>query len=228
MYSLQVQWRLGPRSQDILPLDLYGAVESSDQDTYSCLTSSDFVVSMPSTVTLEAMACDVPTCCINYSNGPELVQAAWNIRSSELICNELKSLFSRDHRRLLYQRYLLHDQMRLDSPASPRVAMLMKEMVEKSKGHQDTSAQNRLSSTHLSVPCYNHNVHYDYRPERLFPAHPLFARDDSDHLASELSNLRIYSRYLESLLNVASVRKILLGRIVKLLKRCHFKVRRFS
>lgn len=193
-----ITWRIGPRTADFLPGDLIGSVEAGGDDLFSSLLKATHVISLPSTATLEAMALDIPTCILDYSHTPKLLQAAWNINSLSNMHLELSSFFVAEESRMLLQRYFLHDQVRMDSPASNRVFSLMNLMIHLNRSSRAKGQVPVFPPTMVPGDYRHGNVSYDYSPERLFPAHPVFARpNDRDQLASEIAHLRIYTRSLE-------------------------------
>jgi hypothetical protein len=196
--SINITWRLGATSPQIIPHPIVGDIDNSDQPLINILQNTDAVIASPSTAVLEAMSMDIPTCIMDYLNKPEFLQAAWVIRSKESIQSELKYLLAKDERRMLFQRYLLHDQFRLDSPASPRVAHLMQAMIAIAKHNKEHGTKHPFPTNISSQPNYASFSPYHYAPRDLFPAHPLFSRSDSDEMACELGHLRLHCKFLEN------------------------------
>jgi hypothetical protein len=190
-------WRYGPRSPEVLPSSLHGSVENTGT-LFDALAKADFVISSPSTATLEAMSMDIPTCIIDYLNKPEFIQAAWSIRSNNEMREVIESLLNSEENRMTYQRYLLHDQMRLDGLATPRVFALMQKMISISKASLMKGLKPDYSKIDTDPFCYSSLVPYSYHPEFLFPAHSLFVRSDTDELKAELGHLRLRVQQLEN------------------------------
>jgi len=195
--NLAVTWRTGPRSPDVLPPEVFGSIDRGKDTLFEALTHADFVVSSPSTATLEAMSMEVPTCILDYSGSPELLHAAWVIRSTDFMEEELESLFNGDDRRLQMQRYLVHDQIRIDSPASARISKLLQEMIS-------TAVRCRSEGRELTFPAsmipradYSAQTPYHYAPEALFDSHPLFCLSELAELNRELADLHRYCSLLE-------------------------------
>jgi hypothetical protein len=226
--TINVTWRLGPTSPQIIPSPVVGNIDNSDRPIIDILQHSDAVIASPSTAVLEAMSMDIPTCILDYLNKPEFLQAAWVIRNKESIQAELKSLFAKDERRMLFQRYLLHDQFRLDSPASPRVANLMLGMISIAKQNKDPGAKHLFPANMSSLPNYASSSPYHYAPHDLFPAHPLFSRSDSDEMACELGHLRLYCRSLENSLRQTTDSKALARAVLSRIKAKLFSHRFYS
>jgi hypothetical protein len=194
---LNVVWRYGPRSPKVLPADLFGIVEN-DTSLFEALASSDYVIASPSTAALEAMSMDIPTCLIDYSGLPEFVHAAWVIRSKSTIDQEFCSLIKAPENRMNYQRFLLHDQIRMDGLATPRVCTLMQNMISLAESCLQQGVQPDFSRLRVDSPDFSYIQPYAYNPDLLFPAHPLFARSDVESLKCELGHLRLRLNQVES------------------------------
>jgi hypothetical protein len=80
-YNLKITWRGGPRSPDEMPAEIVGSIDQGKCSLFEALENGDFVISSPSTATLEAMSMEIPTCILDYSGSHELLHAAWVIRS---------------------------------------------------------------------------------------------------------------------------------------------------
>ena len=194
--QFNVVWRYGPRSPTLLPPDLCGTIEN-DTSLYEALSTSDYVIASPSTAVLEAMSMDIPTCIIEYSSLPEFVHSAWMIRSSLTMDQEFRLLLKSSENRMNYQRYLLHDQMRMDGLATPRVCTLIQDMISLAKRCAQTGEHPDYSILRVDSPDFSCIQPYAYNPELLFPAHPLFARSDFDSIISELGHYKLRLKQLE-------------------------------
>ena len=223
--KLKVTWRVGATSPDILPTPLTGIIDKDEYPIISLLANSDFVIASPSTAVLEAMSMDIPTCIIDFLNKPEFLQAAWNIRSEEFMHQELLSLFSMDERRMLFQRYLLHDQMRLDAAASPRIAELMQAMTNIAHLNLAQGRKVEFPDSMVSLASYQGSYCYPYKPQELFPAHPIFSRSDTDVLACEFGHLRMHCKNLETELACMSDHSRREQGVKRLLKRALQKIK---
>jgi hypothetical protein len=192
-----IVWRIGPRSPEVMPAEVVGRIDRSGCSLLEALQQADAVISSPSTATLEAMSMEIPTCVLDYVSSPELLQAAWTIRSKDAMGPELRSLFGLDERRMQFQRYLIHDQMRIDAPASPRVGQLMRDMVALAEQCRAGGREPTFPAEMVSGFEYSDQLPYHYAPDQLFPAHPIFSRPDSSQLQRELANLQHYCALLE-------------------------------
>jgi hypothetical protein len=196
-YNLKITWRGGPRSPDVMPAEMVGSIDQGKGSLFEALENADFVISSPSTATLEAMSMEIPTCILDYSGSPELLDAAWTIRSKEFIAKELESLFTNDIRRMQLQRYLIHDQIRMDSSSSARVSQLMLDMISIADRSRSEGSDLTFPASMVPGHDYSSQTPYHYAPERLFESHPLFGLSELADLNRELAELHRYCSLLE-------------------------------
>jgi len=196
-YNLKITWRGGPRSPDVMPAEIVGSIDQGKCSLFEALENADFVISSPSTATLEAMSMEIPTCILDYSGSPELLHAAWVIRSKEFIAEELESLFTNDVRRMQLQRHLVHDQIRIDSPSSARISQLMLDMISIAERSRSEGRDLTFPASMVPGHDYSSQSPYHYAPERLFESHPLFSLSELADLNRELAELHRYCSLLE-------------------------------
>lgn len=199
-YNLQITWRGGPRSPDVMPAEMVGSIDQGKCSLFEALENADFVISSPSTATLEAMSMEIPTCILDYSGSPELLNAAWVIRSKEFIefiAEELESLFKTDVRRMQLQRYFVHDQIRLDLSSSARISQLMLDMISIAERSRSEGSDLIFPAAMVPGLDYSSQTPYHYAPEKLFESHPLFGLSELADLNRELAELHHYCSLLE-------------------------------
>jgi len=196
-YNLTVIWRGGPRSPDVMPVEMVGSIDQGKCSLFQALENADFVISSPSTASLEAMSMEIPTCILDYSGSPELLHAAWVIRSKEFIAEELESLFTTDVRRMQLQRHLVHDQIRIDSSSSARISQLMLDMISIAERSRSSGIDLTFPASMVPGHDYSSQSPYHYAPERLFESHPLFSLSELADLNRELAELHRYCSLLE-------------------------------
>jgi hypothetical protein len=135
------------------------------------------------------MARQIPTCIVDYTNSPAYLHAGWRITSKDHIKDEIESMASNNFRRMAFQRYLLHDQLRIDSPAAPRVAKLIIDMIRISKLAKEQKSNISYPRFMTEECAYHSELTWD--SSGLFPAHPIFTRSKSDEIKAELGHLRL-------------------------------------
>jgi hypothetical protein len=180
-----------------MPAEIVGSIDQGKCSLFEALENADFVISSPSTATLEAMSMEIPTCILDYSGSPELLHAAWVIRSKEFIAEELESLFTNDVRRMQLQRHLVHDQIRIDSPSSARISQLMLDMISIAERSRSSGIDLTFPASMVPGHDYSSQTPYHYAPERLFESYPLFSLSELADLNRELAELHRYCSLLE-------------------------------
>jgi hypothetical protein len=190
-HHYEITWRLSKKLRYKIPFDLVGRVQYPNICLFESLPFYDVVISLPSTAILESMSLGLPTCILDYLPGPDYIQAAWTMRNQGDIEEQIDSLLSANEEYLHYQHYLLHDQLRLDSPSTPRIVRLIQDMIDLAQNKTHHVAIHYLSPASASSSQYSYCPPYDYNPADLFPAYPLFARGADDEIISELYHLRM-------------------------------------
>lgn len=120
-----VVWRVCSRLQKVLKVTSDLVTPLGD-----VLNSVDAVISAPSTLIIEAMLARRPVAVLDYFDTPAYVSAAWQIRSSSHLASVIPALFEPRSERLFHQEMELKRQLRIDGPATPRLAALMLRMIE--------------------------------------------------------------------------------------------------
>jgi hypothetical protein len=193
----QVVWR--PGDPAFLPHDPIGRVSLMNEETaLEVLKSTDAFITTPSTIALEAMAMGIPTCVVDYTNSPRFLNAAWYISAFAHIGQELTSLLKPSERRMQFQRFLLHDQLRCDDFAAPRVAKLIVDMIDHARKSRENASTLAFPTLMVDQAQGVKNFSYPYRPDLLFPAHQVFQREDADVVKAENGHLYLAVSALES------------------------------
>jgi hypothetical protein len=155
------------------------------------LATVDATISTPSTVLLESMLMGLPTAILDYTNVPQFVSAAWTISAASHLPLVLDELRSPSEPKLLFQRYVLHDQLECRSPATPRLARLVREIMRLGDSCRNNGGPLELPSRILPLDHGEHHmpdVSFDMR--RLYPDHPVFSQMDRSILQVEVEQLR--------------------------------------
>jgi len=217
-----VVWR--PGNKDYLPMNPVGRVsDASHEALLDILKGSRVFITTPSTAALEAMLLGIPTCVADYTNSPRFLNSAWFISAENHLDQELTALLSPTAQRLQFQQHLLHDQVRCDSLAAPRVAQLIEEMVAHARFLRARNSELNLPPSMVPALQEFEEFSYPYRPELLFPAHPVFCRTDLPAIQAENGHLHLKISALEAELR----RRSMARHITDFLKRLvHFAARR--
>jgi len=186
----RIIWRL----QDELFDELFeqgSATNHAGDKLADLLHQADALITTPSTVMLEGMLCGIPVAVIDYTNSPQYVQSAWSITASEHISQVLTELRMPPQSKLVLQDYYLHDALECYSPAGPRLARLIEEMLRiKSAG----IAMKKKLGFPLNILEQTRGSHH--LPEarfdlaKLYPHHPVYSDYDKSSLQAELLHCR--------------------------------------
>ncbi len=179
-------WRLAPVIADELGIEN----DSSYGSLADALDHVDAVISTPSTVLLEGMLQGVPAIALDYTNSPQFVRAAWVISSRDHIEPILRDLEKPSTNRMLFQDFVLHDELECLTPAAPRVAELAMAMIRAGRLCRSRKVQLELPTRILNDPQNGHHL-----PEKRHDLRNLYpGRPDFDHqvpvLQSEILQLR--------------------------------------
>lgn len=120
-----VRWRVAERIATKLNLP---AEACSSGPLAAELQPATAVITMPSTVQLEAMLHRCPVATLDFFHVPNYVPAAWQITASEHFAVVIPQMFDPCPLRQFYQENVLRDQLWCQSPASERMWALIGSM----------------------------------------------------------------------------------------------------
>lgn len=187
--DLRVVYRLTQGLADALEVE--SSLDSMEGgELHQLLRRVSAVITTPSTVLLESMLLRLPTACLNYHACPEYLWPAWTIGKRDDAESIIDELISPSHAKRLYQDYVLQDALRVDGPASPRLAALIEAMVKQPAGRRKRPAPAAGGPLIDPPPGVRPSPLFDL--SKLYPEHPTLANLDRVQLQLELSTLRRY------------------------------------
>jgi hypothetical protein len=186
--NVETLWRITRGLHRELDIEQTAIRDIGGGELHSALRQVDAVITTPSTAMLEAMLCGLPVAILDYHNVPHYVNAAWRITCREQIPPVLEDLAEAPLPRMLFQDYCLHDALCCDTPALPRLAQLIEDMLLHRRntlqaGERSLVFPHRMvqdAADHVSWP----SEQFDLR--RLYPHHSVFGRTDVVATQSEL------------------------------------------
>ena len=107
---VDVIWRIDERLAKSLDI-----LNNHDKDLNNVLRKAKAVITFPSTVALESMLNNIPTCIIDYRNVPRLIKSAWQISNKHEITKTVHELIFPSAEKLLFQQFCIDDQLTQDS-----------------------------------------------------------------------------------------------------------------
>lgn len=156
-------------------------------ELHDILATVDAVITTPSTAMLESMLSGQPVALLDYHNCPHYVPAAWRISCEEHIGPVLDELKAGPLARMLYQEFCLEDALACRTPALPRMAHLIDEMLRIRK--ECLAAGKPLEYPHRIVQDPAERVAWPseaFDLEKLYPHHRVFSNREVTVLQAEL------------------------------------------
>jgi hypothetical protein len=117
--------------------------DMSGQTILETLQECDALVSTASTVLLEGMLLGLPCAILDYYHTPLYLDAAWRISAQDHLHDTLLEILIPPANKLIFQSYVLQDNLECRSPALPRMQRLIEGMIE--IGRQSRSTGKPLS-----------------------------------------------------------------------------------
>lgn len=184
---LELVWRLSDGLESQLGVGDDVAIE--DREPLSqVLDSVDAVLTTPSTIYLESVLRKLPTAWLDFHNSPQYISSAWTISSSNQIDSVVSELASPPSHKMMYQDFVLHDQLANQTPATPRLLKLIRGLV-------DAGCEARENGIPISLPS---RILTEEREQAdadgegidiaaLYPGNEVFENNDPQRLQIELS-----------------------------------------
>ncbi len=184
---LELVWRLSDGLESQLGVGDDVAIE--DREPLSqVLDSVDAVLTTPSTIYLESVLRKLPTAWLDFHNSPQYISSAWTISSSNQIDSVVSELASPPSHKMMYQDFVLHDQLANQTPATPRLLKLIRGLV-------DAGCEARENGIPISLPS---RILTEEREQAdadgegidiaaLYPGNEVFGNNDPQRLQIELS-----------------------------------------
>lgn len=184
---VEVVWRLSDGLESELGVGDDLAIE--DREPMSqVLDSVDAVLTTPSTIYLESVLRKLPTAWLDFHNSPQYISSAWTISSSDQIDSVVNELASPPSHKMMYQNFVLHDQLANQTPATPRLLELIQSLVEAGCMAREKGVPITLPSRILAEEAGQAAlVGGESQIDVLHPGQEVFGNDDTRRLQVELA-----------------------------------------
>ena len=130
---IEVVWRLSDGLESDIGLELESSENESDPDQRppigEAMESVDAVITTASTMILESMLRKRPTAVLDFHNSPCYFSTPWMIKSSDQIGFTIGELAAPPKHKMMFQEFVLQDQLEFRTPAKPRMLELVEAMV---------------------------------------------------------------------------------------------------
>jgi hypothetical protein len=127
--GVTVLWRVSGSVAAVLQVENQ-MNEISSLELAAVIDRADAVITTPSTAMLEAMLLGRPVAALDYHNVPRFVPTAWTISAASHIEPVVTELLHPLATKKAFQHDCLADCLECDGPAAPRVATLIRKMIE--------------------------------------------------------------------------------------------------
>ena len=124
-HKVKFNWRISDQIASLI-----GAETSFDRTLEEDLKNSSAVITMPSTVMLEAMYAHKPVALLDYTLSPHYVSAGWTMSSRHQILPIINELLDPSTYKVSFQQTVLADALQIKESASARMIRLVNKMVE--------------------------------------------------------------------------------------------------
>ena len=184
--QLEVTWRL----TDGLEKSIGLSVESDSQAVplETVINQVDAVLTTPSTLYFESILRRVPTAILDFHNCPQYVPSAWTISAPGHIEDTLSELTDPPAARMLYQDWVLAEQLECRSPAGDRMIELISAMVACRQASLDEGKPLQLPARILADPNQGFSrVSESFDLKTLFPNNTLFDQQDAQRQQIEFA-----------------------------------------
>jgi hypothetical protein len=185
--AIEVVWRVTRGLSEKLGVsNRLKELETAELSTV--LAEVDAVITTPSTAILESMLVGRPVAVLDYHNSPRFVQTAWTVSAPDHLSEVIQELLEPPESKMLFQRACLHDNLRCDGPAAPRVTRLIEEMARWAGERRRRGESLPLPPNMLRFPeTDDEGVLPPLRS--LYPGVPVFSASDPESLRVRLARL---------------------------------------
>lgn len=154
----------------------------------AAIENADAVITTPSTIYLESAIRGLPTAILDFTNSPQFVSSAWLLNSPDHFDETLKELADPPAAKILFQEFVLSDQLQCTEPAADRMVELVVRMVEIGQQQRSSRQPLHLPGRILEMPGEPGGSATIDRSE-LFPNNAAFQTLEVERLQAELSQL---------------------------------------
>lgn len=186
--GFEIVWRVTKSLEKIIGVT-NTLQELSTLELTQVLSRVDAVITMTSTAILEAMLMGRPVAALDYFNVPRFVPTAWTISAPEHFLAVVPEMLNPPPAKMLFQQDCWRYCLRSDGPAAPRVAELIRKMVEISRSLREVAGTSTFPVNLLAF--------HDWLPAgapvplaQLYEGQQVFAADDVQSLRVRFARLQ--------------------------------------
>ena len=189
---IEVVWRLSDGLESDVGLDDETQDDGLDPDDRppigEVIESVDAVITTASTMILESMLRKRPTAVLDFHFSPSYFSTPWMIKTAEQFELTINELAAPPKHKMMFQEFVLHDQLECRTPAKPRMIQLIKDMIAVGVEARQTGSSIQLPSRMLPDPQAGFSVVPDsFELQSLYGANKAFENREIDQMKIELA-----------------------------------------
>lgn len=185
---VEIIWRLTDGLEKELGFPCVSDPLSKPMPLTDAIEMADAVITTPSTLYLESVLKRRPTAILDFNNSPVYVPSAWTITAPAHFNSVICELENPPAAKMLYQRFVLNDQLQHGQPARSRLFELIDSMIQRGIEARNSGCRIELPGRILSDPQYGvQSVEPEFDPISLYPHNPVFGMAEVHRLQQELN-----------------------------------------
>ncbi len=187
---IEVIWRLSDGLESDIGLEVDSEKDDPDErpPIGDAIESVDAVITTASTMILESMLRSRPTAVLDFHFSPSYFSTPWTIKTAEQIGFTIGELATPSSHKMMFQEFVLHDQLACRTPAKPRMLELIRQMVASGVEARRTGNPIKLPARMLPDPDFGFaSVPKSFDLQSLYPNNAAFANQEVDQLKIELA-----------------------------------------
>ena len=189
---IEVVWRLSDGLEADIGLDEAISDSGSDSDQRlpigDVINSVDAVITTASTMILESMLRKRPTAVLDFHFSPCYFSTPWMIKTAEQFEFTISQLSNPPKHKMMFQEFVLSDQLECQTPAKPRMLQLIKGLVAAGIEARQTGNPIQLPARMLPDPQAGFAAVPDsFELQSLYGNNAAFANREIDQLKIELA-----------------------------------------
>jgi len=188
---IEVVWRLSDGLEAELGLDetQHNSLTPNKRPPISeVFESVDAVITTTSTMILESMLRKLPTAVLDFHNSPAYFSTAWTIKRADQIGFTVGELACPPKHKMMFQEFVLHDQLECRTPAKPRIIQLISDMVAAGVEARQSGNPIQLPARMLADPQAGFaSVADGFELQSLYADNAAFENREIDQLKIELA-----------------------------------------
>lgn len=189
---IEVVWRLSDGLEADIGLDDETRHNGSDPDERlpigEVIESVDAVITTASTMILESMLRKRPTAVLDFHFSPCYFSTPWMIKTAQQFERTISELNNPPKHKMMFQDFVLKDQLECRTPAKPRMLQLIKDMIAAGVEARKTGSSIHLPARMLPDPQAGFSTVPDsFELQSLYRTNLAFENREVDQLKIELA-----------------------------------------